>query len=429
MGLIGIFGAIILIMILAYHGWSTIWIAPIAAALVALTGGLNLLDMYKGPYMQGFIGFTGNWFPVFMLGAIFGKLMDATGMAQAIAVGISKLFGPKNAVLAVVIAGSILTYGGVSMFVCVFCLYPICVVLFREANTPRRLIPACITVGVFAYTMVCIPGTPQIQNLIPTQYFGTTPMAAPWVGIIAGIVMGGGGTIYMMWRQKRVAAKGEVFTEPPGFIPEPYDKLPNIWLSAVPLVMVVVTLNLLKWDIIVSLLAAIVFILVANTAKYRTFVEAINEGAKGAMLPIIGVSAINGFGKVVTTVPAFEQLTDMVTRIPGSPLISLAVATNVLCGATGSASGGLGLTLTALAPKYIEIAALQNIPVEVMHRVAAIAASCMDTVPHNGAILTLLAVCGMTHKASYRDIFVCTIIMPFFGTVAAIIAYDVFGIV
>ena len=423
MGMFGIFFAIALIMFLAYKGWSTIWIAPIAAAIVGITGGMNLIEMYTDTYMTGFANFTKEWFPLFMLGAIFGKLMDTTKMAASVAMGVSRVLGPKLAVLSVVIAGSILTYGGVSMFVAVFCLYPMCLVLFREADIPRRLIPAAITVGVFAYTMVCIPGSPQIQNLIPTTYFGTTAMAAPVLGIICGIVMGGGGTLYVMWRAKKYKAAGEHFTEPDENVKmaEADEKLPNFWVSLIPLIIVIVTLNVFKFNVIVSFICAILFILVVNFKKYKLFVPAINEGAKGAMMPIISVSAIVGFGAVVKAVPAFETLVNAMTNIGGSPLISLAIAVNVLCGATGSASGGLGITLTALAERYIQISQQTGISVQVMHRIAAISASALDTVPHNGAILTLLDVTKMTHKQAYADIAMCTIVIPLIATAVGIV--------
>lgn len=421
MGLFGIFFAILCIMYFAFKGWSTIWVAPVAAAILAITGGLDLLTMYKTTYMNGFVGYTVQWFPVFMLGAIFGTLMDKTKMAKSIASSISKKLGPKYAILAVVLAGSILTYGGVSMFVAVFCLYPMALPLFREANIPRRLMPATITVGVFAYTMTALPGSPQIQNLIPTQYFGTTAMAAPMLGIIGGLIMGGGGTIYVMWREKKMKAAGEHFTEPAGaVVSDQNEVLPSFLLSIIPLILVVVLLNVFKWDIIISLLVAILCILLFNIKEYKTFVPAINEGAKGAMMPIISVSAIVGFGAVVRAVPAFQDLVRIVTSIPGSPLISLAVAVNVLCGATGSASGGLGITLGALAPEYIEIAKTTGIPLEVMHRIAAMSAAALDTVPHNGAILTLLAVTGMTHKESYADISITTIVIPLIAVAVAI---------
>jgi len=410
------------IMFLAYKGLSPIWVAPIAAAFVAFTGGADVLNAYVATYMQGFVGFTVNWFPIFMLGAILGKLMDSTKMAKSVAVTISNKLGPKHAILAVVLAGSVLTYGGISMFVAVFALYPLAIVLFREANIPRRLIPAAITVGVFAYTMVTLPGSPQIQNLIPGQHFGTPATAAPVLGILTGIVMGGGGLLYVIWKAKKMKAAGEVFTEPPSEVAyDPNETLPNFWLSLTPLVLVVVSLNLFNWHIIVSLIAAILLILVLNVKHYKTFVSTINEGAKGAMLPIISVSAIVGYGWVVQSVPAFTVLVDHLMNIPGPPFVSLAVAVNLIAGVTGSASGGLAIALGTLAETYIEIAATYGYSLEAMHRVAAVAASVMDTVPHNGAILTLLAVTGMTHRESYFDIAQCTITIPLIALVFCII--------
>ena len=419
-GLISIFVAIVLLWILAYKGWSTLWLSPLAALIVAVACKMDLLEMYTKTYMEGFAGFALSWFPVFMLGAIFGKLMDETRMAQSIATHVSRMFGSKWAIVAVVIAGSILTYGGISMFVCVFCLYPMCIVLFRDADIPRRLIPATITVGVFEYTMVCLPGTPQIQNLIPTQYFGTTAMAAPVLGIICGIIMGGGGTLYMIWRARQAKKRGEHFTEPSNAVLIDFDNLPNFWVSLIPLIIVIVTLNAFHWNIIVSLIAANLSVLILNPKDYKKFVPAINEGAKGAMMPIISVSAINGFGAVVKASPAFAQLVESLNQIPGSPLVSMAVAVNVVCGATGSATGGITITLSALADRYIQISQQTGIPLSVFHRILVIAASGMDTVPHNGAILTLLAVTGMTHKEAYRDIPMCTIILPLIATAVGI---------
>ncbi|MCL2616772.1 MAG: GntP family permease [Defluviitaleaceae bacterium] len=419
-----IFFGIGLIMFLAYKGWSTIWVAPIASAIVLLLSGIELdqfVHLYRTTYMQGFVGFTLQWFPVFMLGAIFGKLMDSTKMAKAVAVKISQILGPKHAILAVIIAGSVLTYGGVSMFVAVFALYPLALVLFREANIPRRLIPAAITVGVFAYTMVALPGSPQIQNLIPGNFFGTPPTAAPILGIICGAIMVVGGYLYLVWREKQVKLAGEGFTEPPQAVPEdPNEVLPNVLVSLSPLLVVIITLNVFGWDIIVSLITGILLILAVNFQHYKTFIKTINEGAQGSMLPIVNVSAIVGFGTIVQFVPGFTTLVDLLVGIPGTPLLSLAIAVTTVAGATGSASGGLGIALTALADQYIYIAARDGISLEAMHRIAAMASGVMDTVPHNGAILTLLAVCGMTHKESYKDIFVAIIIIPLIATAVGI---------
>ena len=212
--MIGILLGLAFLMVLAYRGMSIVWVAPIAAGFVALTGGLNLLDAYMGPFMEGLVGFTKSWFPAFMLGAIFGKLMDASGAARSIAEMITKKIGSKYAILSVVLSCGLLTYGGISLFVVVFAMYPLALALFREANISRRLIPGTIALGAFTFTMTGIPGSPQIQNIIPTKYFGTTPTAAPVLGIIASLIMLIGGVMWLKYRENKLRKEGFVFEEP-----------------------------------------------------------------------------------------------------------------------------------------------------------------------------------------------------------------------
>lgn len=424
--MIGIILGLLVLMVLAYIGWSIIWVAPIAAGVVALTGGLDLLDAYKNTYMGGFVDFAKEWFPVFMLGAIFGKLMEDTGMARSVAVFLTKIIGVKRAILGVAIATSILTYGGVSLFVVVFAVYPIALTLFREANISRKILPATIALGSLTFTMTALPGSPQIQNLIPMSYFETTPSAAPLLGIIAAIVMGGGGYYYLIRRERKLTTRGEIFKEP-------VDKhtatvggdTPNFVLSLLPLLTVLVTLNLLGLDIVSALVLGNVLLLLLNLRKVKRFVKAINEGAEGSVTAIVNTSAAVGFGTVVKTVPGFATLTDWLLGIKGSPLISEAVAVNLLAGATGSASGGMGIALEALGTEYYKIAMQTGINPEAFHRIASLASGGLDALPHNGAVLTLLIVTGMTHKESYKDIAVVTIIIPVIATIAAILGASV----
>ena len=411
--MLGIILGLIVLMVLAYLGWSIIWVAPIAAGVVALTGGLDLLDAYKDTYMGGFVAFAQAWFPVFLLGAIFGKLMEDTGMARSVAVAITKLLGTKRAILGVVISAGVLTYGGVSLFVVVFAVYPLALSLFREANISRRLIPPTVALGAFTFTMTAIPGTPQIQNLIPINYFETTAMAAPIMGIAAALVMLGGGYWYLSWRERKTKLAGEFFTEPKDEnVLNPDGHIPSFILSLLPLVIVLVTLNIFKWDIVGALLSGIILIMLLNISKMKMFVKAINGGAIGSVTAIINTSAAVGFGTVVKFVPGFEKLTELLMGIKGNPLISEAVAVNILAGATGSASGGMGIALEALGSKYYEIAIDTGISPEAFHRVASLASGGLDTLPHNGAVLTLLTITGMSHKESYKDIFVVAVLIP-----------------
>jgi len=427
--MLGMFLGLALLMFLAYKGMSIIWIAPLCALVVALTGGLALLPAYTDTYMTGFVNFTRSWFPVFMLGAIFGKVMEETGMAQSVANWFAKTIGAKQALLAVVLGCAMLTYGGVSLFVVVFAMYPLAIALFREANLSRKLIPGAIALGSFTFTMTALPGTPQIQNLIPREHFGTNAAAAPILGIAAALVMFIGGMIYLKWKEGKLTAAGDLFTEPKQGVKEiNVSTLPHPLLAFLPLFAVVGTLNLLKWPIIPALLSGILLTIVLKPSVIPNLVSVFNAGANGSIIAIINTSAAVGFGMVVRAVPAFKQLTEFVMGIEGNPLVSPAVAVNILAGATGSASGGLGIALTALGKEYLAIAQATGIDPAVFHRIASLSSGGLDTLPHNGAVLTLLAVTGLTHKDSYFDIFIVSLVLPIVSVIVAI-ALASFGIV
>ncbi|MDE5602798.1 MAG: GntP family permease [Helicobacter sp.] len=420
--MLGIILGLIVLMTLAYLGWSIIWIAPIAAGIVALGGGLDLLDSYTNVYMSGFVGFAKAWFPVFMLGAIFGKLMEITHMATSVSLMIGKLLGEKRAILGVILSCAVLTYGGVSLFVVVFAVYPLSLGLFKSANISRRLIPATLALGSFTFTMSALPGSPQIQNLIPIKYFDTTAMAAPITGIVASLIMFLGGYFYLRYRENVLRANREGYDEPKeNYEEQNKDKIPNFLLSLAPLFCVVILLNVFNFNIINALLCGILLILVLNITHFKGFISAINEGAKGSVVAIINTSAAVGFGSVVKNVPGFQSLIDLLLSVKGSPLISEAIAVNLLAGATGSASGGLGIALEALADKYKEIALSQSIPLDLFHRIASISSGGLDALPHNGAVLTLLAITGLSHKQSYLDICVVAVIIPIIALIVGII--------
>ncbi|PIC99937.1 GntP family permease [Sporosarcina sp. P29] len=426
--MLGIFIGLVLLMVLAYRGWSIIWIAPICAGIVALFGGLNLLDAYTDTYMTGFVNFAKQWFPVFMLGAIFGKLMEYSGMAHSVAIGISRVFGKERAIIGVIVAASVLAYGGVSVFVVVFAVYPLALNMFREANISRRLLPGTIVAGMMTFAMTALPGTPQIQNLIPTQYFHTTAAAAPIIGLVSSAFMIVSSILYLNRRVRVLREAGEVFEEREEDLnAEPRTKYPHIILSLLPLLAVIITLNFLKWDIVISLATGIVLILIISIREFKGFTKAVNSGASDSVMAMINTSAAVGFGTIVRSVPGFEKLSDAILGINANPLISEAIAVNVLAGATGSASGGLGITLEALGSHYYEIATTTGPAPEAFHRIASIASGGLDSLPHNGAILTILIVTGMTHKESYREMGVIAIVFPMLSLIPAI-ALGIMGI-
>ncbi|TDQ59473.1 H+/gluconate symporter-like permease [Mesocricetibacter intestinalis] len=440
LSLFGIFIGLGLLMFLAFRGYSIVWIAPLCAAIVAFSGDLNVLDTYLDGYMSGLVGFVKAWFPAFLLSAIFGNLMDVSGAAKSIAVKLTSLLGKKSAIASIILGCAVLTYGGVSLFVVVFAVYPLALAVFQEANITRRLIPGTIACGAFTFTMTAVPGSPQIQNLIPTQYFGTGATAAPIMGIIAALILFFGGTAYLELRRKKYAAAGIEFVPPPDM--EKTDQqslmLPSPFLALLPLISVIVVLNfvppLLGWDnsdpknIVLALLSGIGLVMLLNLSRRDKFATAISKGANGAVGAIINTAAAVGFGSVVRLAPGFEHLTTMILNIPGSPLISLSVAVNILAGATGSASGGMGIALEALSEKYLAIAKQSAIPSEAFHRIASLSSGGLDTMPHNGAVLTLLSNTEMTHREAYLEIAVTSFVMPIVATVIVILLFSLFGI-
>jgi H+/gluconate symporter-like permease len=454
-------GALAALIFLAYRGFSVILVAPLAAmGAVLLTDPSAVAPAFSGLFMDRLGSFVKLYFPVFLLGAIFGKLIEVSGAARSIVAGITRLFGPGHAILAITIVGMVLTYGGVSVFVVVFATYPFAAEMFRQADLPKRLVPATIAFSAFTITMDALPGTPQIQNIIPTTFFRTTAYAAPLLSIAAATFTFAACFAYLLWQQKRAAARGEGYGTGHRNEPEPAVEMKAIpvWLALVPLLLVAVgnrlflvlvqgrygeratallnpgvanaapvvqevKANAALWAVEAALLLGIAACVVIGWHAIRgRFAEASQAAVGGSLLASLNTASEYGFGAVIAALPGFHRIASALSNIR-DPLLNAAVTTNILCGITGSASGGLSLTLGAFADRFIAAANADGISLEVMHRVASLASGGMDTLPHNGAIITLLAVTGMTHREAYKDIFVITIIKTLTAFVAIAIFY------
>ncbi len=381
-----------------------------------------MLSAYTTDYMQGAGEYFISWFPTFLLGAIYGKVMDLTGAARSLAKVIVKLVGNRLAVLAVLIPCMLLTYGGISMFVVVFIMYPMGYEIYKAANISRKMLPAVIAFGAMGMTISSIPGTPQIQNLIPMEYYGTNALAAPGMGIVATLLIAIPGYLYLNWRVKKSQSQGVVFEADPKMSIEKEDENLPSWhfLSGLlPLVVVFVTLNVFDFHIVLSLILGILVCFAMNLSKIKELPKALTLGAQGSITAMMNTACAVGFGSVIKIVPGFALLTALLIGNSSSPihlLLSEALATGVLAGSTGSASGGLSIALSAFADNYLTMAQQMGLSPELLHRVAAIAASSLDKLPHNGAIITLLAVSHCTHKDSYKDIFVVCVVIPILAT-------------
>lgn len=462
-----------LLMYTAYRGFSVILMAPLCALLaVFLINPANVLPFYSGVFMPKMVNFIKDYFLVFLLGAIFGKVVEMSGIAESIARTIVNWIGAKKAILTVVLLGAILTYSGVSLFVAVFAIYPFANQLFQQANIPKRLIPGTIALGAFTFTMDALPGTPQIQNVIPTTFFGTNIYAAPFLGVIGAIFVLSMGLLYLESRRKAAARVGEGYA---GFAAEvaATQTTADVELSKqnngsvlrqcmafVPLILVAVmnrylstaikewypngfdfnaiglanyTVDVAKtgaiWAVGLALIVGIITAILFDYQRVVTnFKEGVNASISGSLLAVMNTASEYGFGAIIAALPGFALISHALGTTFTNPLVNGAVTTTVLAGITGSASGGMSIALSAMAETYNAAIVAAGIPPEVMHRVVAMASGGMDTLPHNGAVITLLAVTGLTHKQSYKDIFAVTIIKTL-AVFVVIAAFTWFGIV
>lgn len=437
--------ALFILMIAAYRGYSVILVAPLAAlGAVLLTDPNAVAPAFTNLFMDKMVGFIKLYFPVFLLGAIFGKLIELSGYSRSIVSTIIKILGEKRAIPVIITICGLLTYGGVSLFVVVFAVYPFAAEMFRQSNIPKRLMPATIALGAFTFTMDAMPGSPQIQNIIPTTFFNTTSWAAPTLGLIGSAFIVFTGIIYLESRRKKAQFAGEGYghdlrNEPQTpaniklvhplialsplvlvglvnlalthYIPHWYPSLFELQLAgmkeSIPVEIKKITAI---WAVLGALCSGILCILIFS---FKTIALEFAEGTKsaisGAILAAMNTGSEYGFGAIIAALPGFLIVAGSLQGI-SNPLLNEAITVNILAGITGSSSGGMSIALGAMADQFVAAANAAHIPLEVLHRVASMAAGGMDTLPHNGAIITLLTVTGLTHREAYKEIFSITFI-------------------
>lgn len=427
LGVIGVLVAIALVIYLAFRGWSIIPASLLCSLVVILTNGAEIWPSLSGSYAEGFKYFIGAFFLIFIFGSLFGKVMGDSGCANSISYKLLNVFGAKRSILVIILSTAILTYGGVNVFVVVFTIYPIAVVLFKEADLPKRLIVGAIALGAGTFSMTALPGTPAIQNLIPAQILGTPATAAPILGIVATIIMFALGFWYLSWQSKVAHSNGE------HFVAGPRDDLnrlslvdthllPDWKLSFLPLVCVIGLIVFLKkinpiYAVTIALAAGSLLTYVLFWKRIESPLQTLNLGISDSVMALLNTAAIVGFGFVVKNVVAFKSFMNFALSLPFPPLASAACAVNIMAGITGSASGGLTIFMKTMGPAYMKM----GLDPDILHRICSVASGGLDSLPHSGAVITLLMVMGVTHKEGYKDLGVVTVVFPIFATIAVIL--------
>ncbi|WP_418964300.1 GntP family permease [Cetobacterium sp.] len=449
LGVLSLIFSIIVLIFLSFKGVSILIIAPLLSmGLAFITGDLPALYALTGPFMKVTSSYIGSYFPIFLGGAIFGKIMGDSGAARSISHFISEKLGKKRAILAVVLATSLLTYGGVSLFVVVFAIYPLGVALFQEADIPKRLMPAAIAIGAFTFTMTALPGSPQYINSMPTNYLNTNIYAAPILGTISGLIILIFGIMWLEISSKKAKAKGEGYGQYNDTVHNyDYSSMPSPFISILPIVIIFivnwVVINIFfksesfiakfqqyggldgNWPVTIALMIAIAVSLILFRKQIKSPLLLLKSGAESSLSPIFNTAVIVGFGGVVKATMAFELIREKVLALNIPGLYKVAISTSIMAGITGSSSGGTGIALEALSKSFLEM----GLNPEVIHRTMLIAAGGLDSLPHCGAVITLLAVCGIAHKDGYKDIGIVTVLIPIISLIFVIILHNITGIV
>jgi H+/gluconate symporter-like permease len=444
---VGLIFALGLLIYLTIKGLNILIAAPFCAAIVALTSGVPWLPPLAGEgaadfatsYMTGFTAFFKDWFFMFLLGAIFGEVMRVTGAADAIASAIINRFGPDYVLMAVVISCAVLTYGGVSVFIVAFSVYPMAISMFRFANLPRRFIPGTIAFGSVTFTMTSA-GSPEIQNLIPMQYLGTKATAAWEVSLVIAIFMAVIGYMWLSRMMKKALLSGETFEARDSDQPVNDEAgEASAGLSLIPLITVFAVFlwtqfpdavpgigsvlpedGLGKWGLLLALGGGALVAAIIGWRHYREYPAMLTLGATGAVIAIVNTCAVVGFASIAKLSPAFTDALAALQGMPGDPLIGAAIAVTVIAALTGSASGGQTVALPLIAPGYLDAGAQPD----ELHRVVAISSGALDSLPHNGFVITLIrAICGETHKSAYLPLGALTVVVPTIGLALAVLMF------
>ena len=450
LGVIAIILTLFALMCFAYRGVTVLVLAPILAMTAALLSGeIPALSALSNVFMPAAASYISKYFPVFIAGAVFGKLMGATGAARSIAHFISEKIGPDYAIYAVVVATSLLTYGGVSLFVVVFAMYPIGSMLLKEADVPKRLLPACLALGAFTFTMTALPGSPQYINTMPTVYFDTDIYAAPILGLLGSMIIFFGGTGFLNHRAKKAKLAGEGYGV---HLNEGLEDLegeaPGFGLAMAPIAIVFILNFVLTkfyfasdavkakytaagyavngtWPVVIGLSVAVVFILISMNRYLRESNKTIFDGAVGSLLPIFNTASEVGYGGVIKSLAAFTTLKLGIVALAIPSLFKVGISTTLLAGIVGSASGGTAIALEVLSKDFLAM----GIHPEVLHRVMIMAAGGLDSLPHCGAVITLLSVCKLDHKQSYIDLAAMTVAAPLIAVTCVMVFHLLTGLV
>ena len=432
LSLIGILVGLGMLIVLTYKNVPLLILGPLCSFVVLLfsAGSVNILDGLTDNYATAFAGFAKSNFLIFLPAVTLGQMLGDSGAARDISLAIAQLTAKskRNAkyltMLGMAGLTAILTFGGVTGFVIVFTVAPICKEVFKALDIPWHMVMAVMVYGGSMWTAI-LPGSPALQNLIPIEYLGTSPTSGPWIGIIMALLCIVIGAIYLKWILSRAEKNGEGFMETGAEIAKTMSdsdvsfldqKHGSVIKALIPSLTLIITMNVFDFEPVVALFLGVLACLVLYFNKFENITKTFAAGGRSTATSIMNVCAVVGFGGVINMVPGFDFLVGALDKVPGPPLIQLALATNLIAGITGSASGGEGIALETFSQRFLDM----GINPDVMHRIVNISCYGLDSMPHNGSTINRLDYTKLTHKQAYKHEFILGALIPFINSFIAV---------
>lgn len=410
MSLVGVLFAVTLLIVLIYKRINLIPASMICVLILSLTSGVSYMGLMKNHYAISLSGFIAKYFLVFVSSALFGRVMEETLLVAAFSKMIGKAFGDRNAVYGAMLATAILSYGGVSVFVIVFTVYPIFLATFQKADLPRKLIPACIMSSSCTFALGMLPGGAQLNNIIPAQYLGTSPLAAPVVGVICSIVSIVFLFLYFRYEFSKARKSGEHFQADEKILQRisrfHEDAGIASWLSLLPMALIIILINVFNLDIFYAMIAGTALAFVIGGKNLPNKLQTLNEGAKSAGMAMVMNAASVGFGGAVLACSGARTILEWIVSWPVNPIISLSAAASLAAGITGSGGGGTDVAMGMFANQYLAM----GVQPDILHRIVAMSALGLSCLPHNGMLITIMDISGYSAKQCYKYIFISTVI-------------------
>lgn len=433
LSVIGIILAFGVLILAAYKKISMFLAAVLAAAIVALFSGLPVaasLVGAEGPFLIGMKDFVGSWLVIFSMGALLGALYDKSGATWRISSALINRAGVKWTLLIYVLVGGLLVYGGIQVTVMIFVLLPFAKVLFPKAGIPWYLFPGITGLAIATFAMGQMPGSLQMQNIIPSQILDTPLTAAPVEGVLATLFMIVFGVGYLYWQVEKgrndpqaaiecYHVQGDVLDEK-----ELEQRAPNFVISLLPMVIAFVLINGFKVELLYGLgvgcLLSILLFYKALGGASGIF-GVISDGFNNGIFPCVIIAAVVGVGKVISATDVFAMIQENIIDLPLPGLLKIAVITTIIAGITGSASGGLTIALELFGETFIS----WGYTPEIIHRVASIACGGLDTLPWNGTVVMLFALSGVSYSKGYKHVAVETVILPLLSLIPVFLYYSI----